>query len=135
MDMSKRDKQAEPTASEINIIFNTRDSKDIETSVPYIKQASINHTLEASVANSGFTIVLPQMDSDLGSLFFTIGGRAAYISAVVYPHTAGKETVDQISRDRICEAFVAGDKIRVFAFVLSDNGLERGTPSEEITII
>lgn len=118
----------------ITLAVRTGDNKDIETTIPYIKQASINHTLPASVANSAFTIVLPAMDLDLGSLLFTIGGRVAYITAVIYPQKPGTENVDQITSDRIREEFRVGDKITVWTFITGSEGLVRGCPSELITI-
>ncbi len=107
----------------------------IPTTVPYIKQASLQHELKADVANSGFTIVLPPMENWVGGLFFTVEGRTSYVSRVDFPPSPGKEIVDQVTSDRIRAEFVVGDKVKVLP--IQHNGAEQfpGTPSEEITII
>lgn len=117
----------------VNVVFSVTDQSNAQIPFPYIREATIERQLQADVANSEFTIVMPQMSLDLEWIMFTITGNSGtYITSERVDYEPEKETEDRIAGDRIIKEFRAGDTVMILVFDSSGGLL---TSSFEITII
>jgi len=132
--MSKK-KQDSPSIAtrNINVVFSVTAQNNAQISFPYIREATIERQLRADVANSEFTIVMPQMSLDLEWVMFTITGNSGtYITSERVDYEPEKETEERIAGDRIIKEFRAGDTVMILVLDSSGGLL---TSSFEITII
>ncbi|GFM83646.1 hypothetical protein PSCICN_43380 [Pseudomonas cichorii] len=105
----------------INLQIQLSDATPSEAiPVPYVREANETSELDVSIANRGFTLVLPAFKEEIFDeliMTFSTLDYSANINSNLITFKSGEASIDTVTKDQITGTFKRGDKARIRVFL------------------